>query len=229
MNADEERKHRIRATIEWLAGEFCRLAPKTHRAALASLSLAICVFGLACSAGKADCRYGDSSEPERKEIIRPDGEYFMCVDGRWIKDKDILAVVTVEQANVWTDCCGSTDETDYVRAACDDRRECSLPATQSWAGAQFDPARRKHLWVSYHCAIGPKDLPTERYARQAEENAPLKLSCEALNDRRATIVPPGFDDRGYHPHESVVGPLAPPPAAPPPALPPAPGAAPAPK
>ena len=51
------------------------------------------------------------SEPERKEIIRPDGEYFMCVDGRWIKDKDILAVVTVEQANVWTDCCGVTDET----------------------------------------------------------------------------------------------------------------------
>jgi hypothetical protein len=70
-----------------------------------------------------------------------------------------------------------------------------------------------------------KDLPTEHYARQAEENAPLKLSCEALNDRRATIVSPGFDDRGYHPHESVVGPLAPPPAA----LPAAPGAAPAPK
>jgi hypothetical protein len=221
MNADEERKRRIRATIESLAREFYRLAPRAHRAALASLSLAVCIFGLACSAAKADCRYGDSSEPERKEIIRADGEYFMCVDGRWIRDKDILAVVNVEKANVWTDCCGSTDETEYVRAVCNERRECSLPATQSWAGAEFDPARRKHLWVSYHCAIGPKDLPTEHYARQAEENVPLKLSCEALNDRRATIVSPGFDDRGYHPHESVAPPLAAPPAAP--------GAAPAPK
>ncbi len=59
MNADEEPKRRTRATIEWLAGEFRRPAARAHRLALASLSLAICIFGLACSAAKADCRYGD--------------------------------------------------------------------------------------------------------------------------------------------------------------------------
>jgi hypothetical protein len=224
MNADDERLRRILATIKILASEFCRLASRP-RAVLGTLSLAICVAGLACSAVKADCRYGDSSEPERAEIKQADGELYMCVSGTWIRDKDILAVVNVERANLWTDCCGSTDETDYVRAACDERRECSLPATQSWAGAEFDPARRKHLWVRYHCAIGPKDLPTEHYAQQAEENVPLKLSCEALNDRRVTIVSPGFDDRGYHLHQSVAGPQPPPPAAPPAPLP----AAPAPK
>jgi hypothetical protein len=200
MNADDERKRRIRARIKIRAREF-RRAPNARRAALAFLSPAICVLGLACSAARADCRYGDSSEPERKEVVRADGEYFMCVDGRWIRDKDILAVVSVERANLWADCCGSTDETDYVRAACNDRRECALAPTQSWAGLETDPARRKHLWVRYHCAIGAKDLPTMHFARQAEENAALKLSCEALDDRRATLVTPGFDDRGYRPHD----------------------------
>ena len=68
----------------------------------AVLALAICVLAFARQATKADCRYGDLSEPERKEIVRPDGVYLMCVDGRWIRDQDILAVVTVERARLWT-------------------------------------------------------------------------------------------------------------------------------
>ena len=211
------------AWIKFRAREFLRRTV-AHRAALAQPLLLVSIFALACPAAKADCRYGDSSEPERKEVVRADGEYFMCVDGTWIRDKDILAVVNVERANLWTDCCGSTDETDYVRAACDERRECALAPTRSWAGAETDPARRKHLWVRYHCAIGAKDLPTTHYARQAEENAALTLSCNDLDRRRATLVTPGFDDRGYHPHDAgdVNAPL--PGAAPAP-----PAAAPAPK
>ncbi len=219
--------HETRRRIKFRAREFLRRTG-AHRAALALLLLLVSIFGFSCSAARADCRYGDLSEPERKEVVRADGEYFMCVDGRWIRDKDILAVVNVERANLWTDCCGSTDETDYVRAACDERRECALAPTQSWAGVETDPARRKHLWVRFHCAIGAKDLPTTHYARQAEENAALKLSCNDLDRRRATLVTPGFDDRGYHPHDvgDVNAPLpgaapAPSGAAPPAASPPA--------
>ena len=29
----------------------------------------------------------------------------------------------------------------------------------------------------------------------------MKLSCNDLDRRRATLVTPGFDDRGYHPHD----------------------------
>ena len=110
----------------------------------------------------------------------------MCVFGNWIRDSDILAVIDVEKANLWTECCGSANETDYVKAVCNEREECSVPATKNWAGAEFDPNRRKHLWVSYHCAKGPKDLPTSHYAKQVEEDAPLIISCKNFNfsDRR---------------------------------------------
>ncbi len=202
---------RVLAAIEFPACE-CRQRTGRPRAALATLALAICALAFASSAAKADCRYGDSSEPERKEVVQADGQWFMCVDGKWIRDQDILAVVTVERANVWTDCCGTTDETDYVRAACDARRECSVPATQSWAGAEADPARRKHLWVSYHCAIGAKDLPTTHRAKQAEEGVPLNLSCSDIDSRRATAVTPGFDVHGYTHREETIGAASPAPA-----------------
>jgi hypothetical protein len=181
MNADDERLRRMLATIKILACEFYQLAARP-RAGLATLSLAICVLGLACAAAKADCRYGDSSEPERAETRQADNELYMCVDGKWIRDMDILAVINVEKANLWSDR-ETTDETDYVKAACDERRECTVPATASWAGAESDPGRRKHLWVRYHCAIGSKDLPTSHYAKQVEENVPLNISCKAFNFR----------------------------------------------
>ncbi|MGO9674199.1 MAG: hypothetical protein ACLPSF_08555 [Methylocella sp.] len=189
-DADEERVRKLRATIASRAREFYRLAARPC-AGLGSFSLAICIFGAACSAAKADCRYGDSSKPERSETKLADDELYMCVDGKWIRDKDILAVINVERANLWSDR-ATTDETDYVKAACDERQQCSLPPTANWAGVELDPKRRKHLWVSYHCAIGPKDLPTTHSARQAEENVPLELSCSDLDRRRAIVVPPGY-------------------------------------
>lgn len=165
------------------------------RPMLAGVALVIAAAMSACPEARADCRYGDSLQPERSEIRRPDGERYMCVSGEWIRDKDILAVITVERASLWTDCCGSTDETDYLKAACDQQPACALPATAGWAGAAPASAARRHLRVSYHCAIGGKVLPTSHFAKQAEESAPLTLSCDAFNSRRAVLVTPGFDPR----------------------------------
>lgn len=144
---------------------------------------AVLASALAGGAARADCQYGDALQAERSEVRRPDGQLVMCVEGRWICDSDILAVITVEKARLWTDCCGSADETEYVKAACDQKAVCSAPPARSWAGAEADPARRQHLWVSYHCAIGSKDLPTSHVATQAEEDAPLRLSCKDFTYR----------------------------------------------
>jgi hypothetical protein len=153
-----------------------RSAPKT-------VALVMAILAAASLPAKANCPYGDSSKPERAEIHQVNDGVYMCVDGEWIRNNDILAVIAIEKANVWTACCGSTDETAYVRAACDDQQKCSIPPAYAWAGPDPDPTRRKHLWVSYHCALGPKDLPTSHVATQVEETAPLNLSCRNFMHR----------------------------------------------
>ena len=216
MHADEERPRWRQAKTRIGACEFYGLASR-----FATLSLAICASVAAASASKADCRYGDSSEPEGAEVTFADNELYMCVSGKWISDKDILAVIKVEKANLWSDR-DTTDETDYVKAACDERRECAVPATASWAGAERDPGGRRRLWVSYHCAKGSKDLPTSHRAKQVEENLPLKLSCRDFNRGREIVATPDLDDRFYgHPTRTktngALPPAAPAPAAPAPA------------
>jgi hypothetical protein len=216
MNADEERSRRRQARTRIRAREFYGQASR-----FATLSLAICASVAAASASKADCRYGDSSEPEGAEVTFADNELHMCVSGQWIRDKDILAFIIVEKANLWSDR-DATDETDYVKAACDGRRECALPATASWAGAERDPGGRRRLLVRYHCAKGSKDLPTSHRAKQVEENLALKLSCGDFNRGREIIVTPGFDDGVYGHRADTNGapaPAAPLPAAPAPAAP----------
>lgn len=216
MNADEERLRWGQARTRIRACEFYGRPLR-----FASLSLVICLSVAAASASKADCRYGDSSEPEGAEVTFADNQLHMCVSGKWISDKDILAVIKIEKASLWSDR-DTTDETDYVKAACDERGECALPATQSWAGAERDPGGRRRLWVSYHCAKGSKDLPTSHRAKQVDENLPLKLSCGDFNRGREILVTPGFDDGVYGRRADTNGALAPAvpsPAAPAPAAP----------
>jgi hypothetical protein len=148
-------------------------------APLAGLVMAI--LTAACLPAKANCAYGDSSKPEGAEILQVNDGAYMCLAGEWIRNNDILAVISIEKASLWTDCCGSTDQTDLIRTACEARQVCALPPAESWAGP--DPSTRKHLRVSYHCALGPKDLPTSHVAKQAEGGAPLTLSCRDFTHR----------------------------------------------
>jgi hypothetical protein len=160
-----------------------RLRRPRAAAHVAPAALAILILAAASAPLKADCPYGDSSKLERSEIRDVNGDVLMCVDRRWIRNNDILAIIAIEKANLWTDCCGATDETDYVRAACGGQPDCAIPPTQFWAGPAPDPAARRHLFVRYHCSLGPKDLPTSHVATQAEEEAPLRLSCADFTHR----------------------------------------------
>lgn len=150
-----------------------------RRVALTLTALAALVLSAAFTMAKADCRYGTSSEPENTEVKRADTQLYLCIAGRWLRVSDIPAVIKIEQANLWSACCGSADETDGAKAACDGRRRCAVSTGGGVAASE--PQQRRHLRVRYHCEKGPKDLPTSHFAGQAEENAPLKLSCEAFN------------------------------------------------
>jgi hypothetical protein len=165
------------------ARRFDRLAARPPAAAPKTVPLVLLISALACLPASADCRYGDSSKPERAEIHPLNDGVYMCLDGAWIRNNDIIAVLRIEKASLWTEALGAADETEYVRSACGERQSCALPPTAAWTGRDLDPTRRKQLWVRYHCGLGPKDLPTSHVATQATEDAPLLLSCRTFTHR----------------------------------------------
>jgi hypothetical protein len=149
-----------------------------HTVSFKAILLLLLSFGWTCSVVKADCSYGDTSYIDRSELKQADNKLYICVSGKWIGEKSISPLIDVENASLWTDCCGWTDITFYAKEVCDARRECSIPAAAGQAEKDQDPRRWRRLLVAYHCEIASKEIPTSHYAKQAEESAPLKISCK---------------------------------------------------
>lgn len=126
------------------------------------------------------CRYGDTSYADNTLLTLSDGKLYICASGKWIEEKRIQALVYVDQASLWTDCCGWADLTAYANAACGGMQECWIPPSNYMAEHNLDPRTRRRLLVRYHCEKASREIPTSHYAKQVEEEETLKLSCKAF-------------------------------------------------